>query len=157
MDMFPVTRNKVFLLGYLGEDARQHPTDDGVFFNFRVATTERIKTDSGSKEQTEWHSVAFWVKAPVLRSYYEAHLVKGAGVDIEGKLTHERYVDAKGNNVKATLIKAAAVQILCKPKESESERPPEPAYAAPSNEITRQPVSNGFSTIPPSGPLPPEW
>ncbi|MBK9497558.1 MAG: single-stranded DNA-binding protein [Xanthomonadales bacterium] len=75
-----------------------------------MATTEQVKTADGSKEVTEWHNCALWVKSPLLRSYYEEHLVKGAGVDVEGKIAYEKFVDGKGQEVTSTGSK----QALCK-------------------------------------------
>lgn len=159
MDMFPVRRNKVLLQGYLGADAKLHPTEEGTFFNFRLATTEQVKTADGSKEVTEWHNCSLWVKSPLLRSYYEEHLVKGAGVDVEGKIAYEKFVDGKGQEVTSTVIKAGAVQVLSKPqKESEEKPEPTPTFVSPPVQPRPETSTHaGFSAIPPQGPPAPEF
>lgn len=160
--MFPVQRNKALLQGYLGADAKRHQMEEGTFFNFRVATTERFKTAGGAaKEETQWHNCTLWVKSPVLITYYEVHLVKGAGVDVEGKITYEKFVDGNGHDVNSTVIKALNVQILSMPDKKCSEEKSEqtPAFVSPNTVQPRLERGNtaGFSAIPPEGPPAPEF
>lgn len=156
--MFPVRRNKALLQGYLGADAKLHPAEEGTFFNFRVATTEQVKTADGVKETTEWHNCSLWVKSPLLRAYYEEHLVKGAGVDVEGKIAYDKYVDTKGQEVNSTVIKAISVQVLSKPQRESEEKPePTPTFASPPAPPRPEAANSGFSAIPPNGPPAPEF
>ena len=75
--------NLVFLLGHLGHDLEHRSTANGTpVVNFRMATTQRWKDESGEKqERTEWHRVvSFGPTAEFLKEY----ATKGSMLHVEG-------------------------------------------------------------------------
>jgi single-strand DNA-binding protein len=84
--------NKVMLLGHVGKDPEAKATSSGVtVVNFSLATSERIKDQSGNwTDRAEWHSlVAFKGVAEVIRDYVH----KGSKLFVEGKLITRSWDD----------------------------------------------------------------
>lgn len=83
------SRNKVFLQGHLGGDAETKFTPNGVAVtSFSLATTHGIKKPDGNWDKiTTWHRVKGW-RVP---EWMLAHLVKGALVDVEGRISNRSY------------------------------------------------------------------
>ncbi len=89
-------RNRVQLIGNLGNDPEIINTDNGKkIAKFSIATNEVFKNSAGEKEtNTEWHRVVCFGKtADIVESY----LTKGKEVAIDGKLTHNSWEDKDGN------------------------------------------------------------
>jgi len=104
--------NKVTLIGNLGKDPEVRRLENGVAVaKFSVATNENYK-DRNSGEwitQTEWHDVVAW---RLLAERAEQQLKKGKLVYIEGKLTHRKWQDDKGNNRYTTEVVANTLRLL---------------------------------------------
>ena len=103
--------NKVILIGNLGADPEIRYTQSGTpVVNFRVATTERWKTQDGQQqEQTEWHSIVAWRRLAEICGEY---LSKGSRVYIEGKLQTRKWQDQNGNDRYTTEIVANEMKML---------------------------------------------
>jgi len=103
--------NKVILIGNLGADPEIRYTQSGTpVVNFRVATTERWKDQSGQQqEHTEWHSIVAWRRLAEICGEY---LSKGSRVYIEGKLQTRKWQDQNGNDRYATEIVANDMKML---------------------------------------------
>lgn len=82
--------NRVTLIGHVGSDPElKHTNDNKAVCNFSVATNEKWKDKSGSKqEHTEWHRVTCWNQ---LAENVVKYLVKGGQVFVEGKIKTRQY------------------------------------------------------------------
>jgi single-strand DNA-binding protein len=88
-------RNRVYLIGRLGQDPEVKNLDGGkTLAKLSIATTEVYKDVDGKKvEDTQWHNLVAWgPKAKII----EKNLKKGNEVAIEGKLIHRNYEDKDG-------------------------------------------------------------
>jgi single-strand DNA-binding protein len=103
--------NKVILIGNLGADPEIRYTQNGTpVVNFRIATTERWKDQSGQQqEQTEWHNIVAWRRLAEICGEY---LSKGSRVYIEGKLQTRKWQDQNGNDRYTTEIVANEMKML---------------------------------------------
>jgi len=108
-------RNKVQLIGHLGNDPEVKEFDGGKSVaNFRMATSEIYKNKSGEKvTETQWHNIVAWNGTAKI---VEKLLKKGHEVAIEGKLTTRSWDDKDGNKKYMTEIVANEV-LLFKSKE----------------------------------------
>ena len=87
-------KNRVQLIGHVGQEPEIKNLESGRVANFTIATNENYTNAKGEKvEQTEWHRVSAWGKTVVI---IEKLLTKGSHVAIEGKLTHRSYDDKDG-------------------------------------------------------------
>jgi single-strand DNA-binding protein len=89
-------KNKVQLIGYVGQDPEVKTLDGGKkLANITIATNDYYINDKGEKvEQTEWHRLTGWGKVAEI---IEKYVTKGKEVAIDGKLTHRSYEDKEGN------------------------------------------------------------
>jgi len=89
-------RNKVQLIGRLGQDPEIVEFDDGnKLAKFSMATDDSYKDKKGEKvERTYWHNV---VVRGGLVNVVENYVSKGQEIAIEGKLTNRTYDDKDGN------------------------------------------------------------
>jgi single-strand DNA-binding protein len=89
-------RNKVQLIGRLGQDPEIVSFDDGnKMAKFSMATDDSYKNKDGEKvERTYWHNV---VVRGGLVNVVESYVSKGQEIAIEGKLTNRSYDDKEGN------------------------------------------------------------
>ena len=108
-------RNKVQLIGHLGNDPEIKEFDGGKMkARFSMATSEVYKNNNGEKvTETQWHNIVAWNGTAKI---VEKLLKKGNEVAIEGKLTSRSWDDKDGNKKYITEIVANEV-ILFKPKE----------------------------------------
>lgn len=86
------TRNKVMLLGYLGQDpeSKYTPNKGTHVVRFSLGTTERYKEGNEWKTRPEWHTcIAFGRMADTIAQY----LKKGSPVDVEGRLQTRSWED----------------------------------------------------------------
>ncbi len=83
-------RNRVQLIGHLGQDPEIRETQSGKKrATFSLATSERFTRADGEKgEDTQWHQIVVWGK---LVNVVESYLKKGQEVALEGKLIHRSY------------------------------------------------------------------
>ena len=88
-------RNKVQLIGNLGQDPEVRNFDNGkVVARFSLATTDSYRDSEGKKiTETQWHNIVAW---GTLAKTIEKYLTKGSEVAVEGKLTHRAYDDKDG-------------------------------------------------------------
>ena len=89
-------RNRVQLIGRLGQDPEVKQTKNGrTLARFSLATTEIYKDSQGERqEETQWHPIVVWGERAEIAGKY---LRKGKEVALEGKLVHRTYDDADGN------------------------------------------------------------
>lgn len=83
-------RNKVTLIGRLGQDPEVKVLDSGKkLAKFSLATSETYKSSKGEKtESTEWHNIVVWDN---LAGIVEQYTKKGSQIALEGKLTSRSY------------------------------------------------------------------
>jgi len=88
-------RNKVQLIGNLGQDPEIRTFDNGkAVVRFPLATTDSYRDPEGKKiTETQWHQLVAWGG---LAKTIGKYLVKGSEVAVEGKLTHRSYEDKEG-------------------------------------------------------------
>ena len=105
-------KNKVQLIGHVGQDPEIKQLENGRVANFTIATNDSYTNAKGEKvEQTEWHRVSAWGKTVDI---IEQLLKKGSHVAIEGKLTHRSYDDKDGNKRYITEVVANELVLLSK-------------------------------------------
>jgi single-strand DNA-binding protein len=94
--MMNTLRNKVQLIGNLGNDPEIITLDSGQkLAKFSLATNEYYKDADGQKQtKTEWHNLVAWNKTAEL---IESYVTKGKEIAIEGKLTNRSWDDKQGN------------------------------------------------------------
>ena len=94
--MMNTLRNKVQLIGNLGNDPEIITLDSGKkLAKFSLATNEYYKDADGQKQtKTEWHNLVAWNKTAEL---IENYVTKGKEIAIEGKLTSRTWDDKEGN------------------------------------------------------------
>ena len=103
-------KNRVQLIGHVGQDPEIKQLENGRVANFTIATNDSYTNAKGEKvEQTEWHRVSAWGKTVEI---IEQLLKKGSHVAIEGKLTHRSYDDKDGNKRYITEVVAKELVIL---------------------------------------------
>jgi single-strand DNA-binding protein len=92
---FPMSVNKVILVGRLGRDPETRYTGGGqAVANFSVATDETYKDRNGERQKrTEWHRITVWGKQAEIAQQY---LKKGALVFIEGRIQSREWQDKEG-------------------------------------------------------------
>ena len=87
-------KNRVQLIGHVGQDPEIKNLENGKLANFSIATNENYTNSQGEKiEQTEWHRITTWGKTADL---VEKYVSKGKEIAIEGKLSHRSYEDKDG-------------------------------------------------------------
>lgn len=109
-------RNKVQLIGNLGNDPEVRSTDSGrKYARFSVATNEYYTSVQGAKvKETQWHNLVAWGK---VADVVEKYLNKGSEVAIEGKLVTRSYNDKEGNKKYITEVEVyEMVMFSSKPK-----------------------------------------
>ena len=105
-------KNRVQLIGHVGQDPEIKQLESGRVANFTIATNESYTNAKGEKvEQTEWHRVSAWGKTVDI---IEQFLTKGSHVAVEGKLTHRSYDDKDGNKRYITEVIANELVFLNK-------------------------------------------
>jgi single-strand DNA-binding protein len=89
-------KNRITLIGFLGQHAETRSTPNGtVYTRFSLATSVSWK-DKGSddyKTRTEWHRVICWNKLGV----WAGALQKGAYVEVEGELRYREFTPAESD------------------------------------------------------------
>ncbi|MCE2613871.1 single-stranded DNA-binding protein [Flavobacteriaceae bacterium D16] len=106
-------RNKVQLIGHLGQDPEILNLDSGKkLAKFSLATNEVYRDAQGEKTtETQWHNVVAWGKTADI---IEQYLVKGNEVAIEGKLTHRSYESKEGDKRYITEVRCNELLMLGK-------------------------------------------
>lgn len=119
------SRNKVELIGRLGQDPEVRTTTNGTkVASLSLATSERWrdKTTGEQREATEWHRVVLWDK---LAELAEQYLFKGSEVLLAGKLQTRKWQDQSGQDRYTTEVvlqgPRAEMQFLGKPANDNSQ------------------------------------
>jgi single-strand DNA-binding protein len=144
--------NKVILVGNVGADPDYRALDGGNrVVRLRLATTEKFKTNDGTKDQTEWHNIEAWQN---LADIIDKWVKKGDKLYVEGSIRTRTYKDKDGVDKFSTSIIAKEIKILS-PKDAPKEKvlqgqpvTPRPVQATP------QPTPQG-NPAPAEIPLPP--
>jgi single-strand DNA-binding protein len=89
-------RNKVQLIGNLGNDPEIITLESGKkLAKFSLATNEIYKDADGQKQtKTQWHNLIAWNKTAEI---IEKYVTKGKEIAIDGKLTNRSWDDKEGN------------------------------------------------------------
>jgi single-strand DNA-binding protein len=111
--MMNTLRNKVQLIGNLGNDPEIINLDSGKkLAKFSLATNEYYKDADGQKQtKTEWHNLVAWNKTAEL---IENFVTKGKEIAIEGKLTNRSWDDKEGHKRYTTEVVVNEVLLLGK-------------------------------------------
>ncbi len=103
-------KNRVQLIGHVGQAPELNELESGKIANFSVATNDNFTNAKGEKvSQTEWHRITVWNKTAEFAMQY---LQKGTQVALEGKLTHKSYDDKEGNKRFITEIVVNEIVLL---------------------------------------------
>ena len=88
-------RNRVTLIGNLGQDPQIKTLDDGrKVAHFTLATNDGFKNADGQKiEEATWHNIVAWNGIAETASKF---LKKGREVALEGRIVYKTYEDKKG-------------------------------------------------------------
>ena len=104
--------NKVFLLGYIGQDPDKRQTQTGnTVVNMSLATTETWfdKNDNSKQERTEWHRLVLFGKVADIAAQY---VKKGDRLHVEGRLQTRKWTDNNGNDRYQTEIVVNDITML---------------------------------------------
>ena len=106
-------RNKVQLIGHLGQDPEIIELDSGSkLAKFSIATNEVYRNSEGEKiTDTQWHNVVAWGKTADIIAQY---LTKGNEVAVEGKLVHRSYETKEGEKRYTTEVRCNELLMLSK-------------------------------------------
>ena len=89
--------NRVTLLGNVGSDPEIRVTQTGKkLATFRLATTEKWKSDGEQREKTDWHSIAIF--NPNIVDLVERYIQKGSKVYLEGKSQTRKWQNQSGED-----------------------------------------------------------
>jgi len=103
-------KNKVQLIGNLGNAPEIKQTENGTMARFSVAINETFHNAKGEKvKETTWHSCVAWGKVAKI---VEKYLNKAGAVAIEGKLINRSYTDKEGNKKYITEIEVGEILLL---------------------------------------------
>ena len=107
------SKNKVQLIGYLGQDPEIVTLESGSkLAKFSMATSDSYRNAQGEKvEDTQWHNIVAWGKTAEI---VENYLLKGKQVAVEGKLVHRSYETKEGDTRRITEIKCNGLLMLGK-------------------------------------------
>jgi len=88
-------RNRVFLIGNLGQDPEVKTLESGKkVTHFTLATHDGFKNADGQKvEEATWHNIVAWNGLAETASKF---LKKGKEVALEGSIVYRSYEDKKG-------------------------------------------------------------
>ena len=111
--MYYALRNKVQLIGHVGQEPDVRTTDKGrKWARFTVATNEVYQNANGDRiTETQWHNLVGWGK---LAEKVEKYLSKGKQVAVEGKLVNRSYTDKDGVKKYVTEVQVSEILLLGK-------------------------------------------
>ena len=105
-------KNRITLIGFLGQDAESRSTPNGTVFTRLSLATSMSWKEKGSNEyktRTEWHRIVCWNKL----AGWAGALQKGAYVEIEGELRYREYTPAEADrSVRVAGIHAHSILAL---------------------------------------------
>jgi single-strand DNA-binding protein len=104
-------RNKVQLIGYIGNQPDVRTTDKGrKWVRLSIATHEIYRNANGEKiNETQWHSLVAWGKTAEIA---EKYIGKGSEVAVEGKLINYSYVDKEGKKKYGSEVQVSQLLLL---------------------------------------------
>lgn len=110
-------RNRVQLIGNLGQDPEIKKTDKGKSVaRFTLATTDSYRNSEGQKvEDTTWHNIVAWNGLAEIATKF---LKKGKEVAVEGRIAHRAYEDKEGVQKYFTEIVLSDILLLRSQKEA---------------------------------------
>jgi single-strand DNA-binding protein len=123
------TMNKVFLIGFCGQDAEIKTTNGGTKYGrFSVATKKSWQDKNKEwQEETQWHNCVAWGG---LVESVEKVVGKGKYVFVEGEVKYNKWEDDQGQTRTSTQIVCQRVKSLER-KASKVEDQPKEASSAP--------------------------
>lgn len=139
--------NKVILVGNVGADPDYRALDGGNrVVRLRLATTEKYKTNDGTKEQTEWHNIEAWQN---LADIIDKWVKKGDKLYVEGSIRTRTFTDKNDVERTSTSIIAKEIKILS-PKDAPKEK------VLQGQPVTPQPTQTIPQPAPQGNPAPAE-
>ena len=103
-------RNKVQLIGNVGENPKSHSFESGKKVSrFSLATNEYYLKDGEKIQQTQWHTLVAWEKQA---GFVEKYLSKGSEIAIEGKLTYRSFENEAGEKQYITEVLVSEILLL---------------------------------------------
>jgi single-strand DNA-binding protein len=110
-------RNRVQLIGNLGQDPEIKKTDKGKSVaRFTLATTDSYRNSDGQKvEDTTWHNIVAWNGLAEIATKF---LKKGKEVAVEGRIAHRAYEDKEGVQKYFTEIVLSDILLLRSQKDA---------------------------------------
>ena len=115
-------RNRVTLIGNLGQDPETKTTENGKkVTHFTLATDDGYKNSDGQKvSETTWHNIVAWNGLAEIAGKY---LQKGRQVAVEGRIVYRTYEDKKGATKYITEIVLNDLLLLRAGKDQMKEEP----------------------------------
>jgi single-strand DNA-binding protein len=89
-------KNRITLIGFLGQDAKSRATPNGngyTRFSLATSVSWKEKASNEYKTRVEWHRVICWNKL----AEWAAMLPKGAYVEVEGELRYREFTPAESD------------------------------------------------------------
>jgi len=113
-------RNKVMLLGNLGQDPETKTLENGKkVVHFTLATKDDFKNGDGQKvSETTWHNIIAWNGLADVAGRF---LKKGREVLVEGRIVYRNYEDKKGATRYVTEIVLNDLVLLRSSKDKEKD------------------------------------
>lgn len=103
-------KNKVQLIGNVGENPKSHSFDSGKKISrFTLATNDYYRKDGERVQQTQWHTLVAWEKQA---EFVEKYISKGNEIAVEGKLTYRSFENEKGEKHYITEILLSEILLL---------------------------------------------
>ena len=96
-------RNRVQLIGNLGNDPEIRKFDNGkTLARLSLATSESYRDENGKRvTETQWHTLTAWGQSALIA---EKYLKKGNEIAVEGKLVHRNYENKEGKKQNITEV-----------------------------------------------------
>ena len=96
-------KNKVILIGRLGQDPQTKTTESGKkVTHFTLATDDSYKNSEGQRiSEATWHNITAWNGTADIADRF---LKKGNQVAVEGRIVYRSYEDKKGVTKNTTEI-----------------------------------------------------
>jgi single-strand DNA-binding protein len=105
-------KNRITLIGFIGQDAETRSTPNGNHYTrFSLATSLSWKENGNAeyKTRTEWHRVICWNKL----ADWAGNLHKGSYVEVEGELRYREYTpNDSDRSVRLAEIYASSILAL---------------------------------------------
>jgi single-strand DNA-binding protein len=104
-------KNKVILIGNLGQDPETKTTESGKkVTHFTLATDDGYKNSDGQKvSETTWHNIVAWNGLADIAGRF---LKKGHQTAVEGRIVYRTYEDKKGITKYITEIVLSDLMLL---------------------------------------------